>query len=194
MRRIIGVVAVLALLVAIGSIGVRSSAQEVIETPVVSPTYLEVPAPQQEVITTAPSPSYVWVAGHWNRTPDNWQWASGTWVQPPFSNAYWVPGYWQNRGGQYQWESAHWAATNQGVVVAKPVDVPPLYPEVKPAPPAGKTTLTWQPGHWEWRGTWVWTPGAYVETTTSKATWVQGEWIAGANGTWNWSPAHWVAQ
>lgn len=190
------IVGLWAAVVALGSyVDLELRAQEVVEEApeVVSPTYIAIPPPQQEVITAAPSPQYVWVAGHWDRTPDRWQWNAGQWVQPPFSNAYWVPGYWQHQGGQYVWEDAHWAATSQGVVVTKPIASPPVYREVKPAPPA-KSTLTWQPGHWEWRGTWVWVPGAYIETTTSKAKWVQGQWVAGADGNWNWTAAHWEAQ
>lgn len=181
------------LLIAVAIIGTalhdKLFAQVVVGEPIVSPTYIAVPPPQQEVITEAPSPSYVWVSGHWDRTPDDWKWNPGQWVQPPFSNAYWVPGYWQHQGGQFVWEDAHWAAANQGVVVQKPVAVPPLYTEVKPTAPA--TTAVWQPGHWEWRGTWVWIPGQYLTTVVPSATWVPGQWVQGAGGSWLWSPAHW---
>src|SRR4029078_2976214 len=111
-------------------------AQVVVEQPVVSPTYIAVPPVQQEVITQAPARNYVWVSGHWSRTPSTWQWNAGTWVQPPFGNAYWVPGYWQHRGGKSAWQTAHWVAANQGVVVAKPVTMPTVYEELKPAAPA----------------------------------------------------------
>ena len=169
---------------------VVATAPAVIEPVVVSPTYIPIPAPQQEVITAAPSASDVWVAGHWDRTPDQWVWNTGEWVQPPFSNAYWTPGYWQHQNGQYVWEDAHWAAANQGVVVAKPVTAPPAYEEVVPAAPATSTAMTWQPGHWEWRGTWVWIPGAYVATAVPAATWVNGAWMQGVDG-WHWMPGHW---
>jgi hypothetical protein len=198
MRRVIIALLLLVSFVGVSALFESLSAQvvveqPVVEPPVVEPTYVAVPPPQQEIITTAPSPQYVWVNGHWDRTPDKWNWVGGTWVKPPYSNAYWMPGYWQNQGGKYQWEDAHWAVSNQGVVVQKPIAVPPVYEEVRPAAPAGSTNLSWQPGHWEWRGTWVWIPGAYVATTTTKATWVQGQWVAGIDGTWNWSPAHWVS-
>ncbi|WP_152097194.1 YXWGXW repeat-containing protein [Lacipirellula parvula] len=166
------------------------AAPAVIEPVVVSPTYIPVPAPQQEVITPAPSTGGVWVAGHWDRTPDQWVWNQGAWVEPPFSNAYWTPGYWQHQNGQYVWEDAHWAAANQGVVVAKPVAVPEAYEEVVPAAPAASTAMTWQPGHWEWRGTWVWIPGAYVATAVPATTWVNGAWVEGVDG-WHWMPGHW---
>ena len=167
------------------------AAPAVIEEPVVvSPTYDPIPAPEQEVITPAPATGGVWVAGHWDRTPDNWAWVGGGWVQPPFSNAYWTPGYWQHQGGQFVWENAHWAAANQGVIVNKPVAVPPVYQEVVPAAPASTVATAWQPGHWEWRGTWVWIPGTYVESVVPTATWVAGQWMQGVDG-WHWVPAHW---
>ena len=52
------------LIVGIGALH-HLSAQVVVEQPVVSPTYIAVPPVQQEVITTAPAPNYVWVSGHW---------------------------------------------------------------------------------------------------------------------------------
>lgn len=192
MRRITVELSFVALIVVAGALHHQLSAQALLgPAPVVSPTYIEVPPPQQEVITAAPSPQYVWVSGQWERTADSWTWNAGQWVQPPFSNAYWVPGYWQHQGGQYVWETSHWAAADQGVVVQKPVAVPSIYPEIKPTAPA-TGSLVWQPGYWDWRGTWVWIPGEYIQTTTPTATWVPGEWVAGVNGTWQWSPAHWA--
>ncbi len=181
------------MIVGVGALHHHLSAQVVVEPPVVSPTYIAVPPVQQEIITTAPAPNYVWVSGHWDRTPDTWKWKSGEWVQPPFGNAYWVPGYWQHRNGKYVWQTAHWAAANQGVVVAKPVTVPTVYEELKPAAPA-QTNVVWQPGHWEWRGSWFWVPGEYVQSAAvPNAVWVPGQWLAGAGGSWQWSPAHWAA-
>lgn len=162
------------------------------DPPVVSATYLPPPPPQQEVIVPSPSPQFVWIAGHWDRTPDKWKWNPGTWVKPPFFNAYWSPGYWQHRGGKYVWEDAHWAAANQGVVVNQPIVVPAAYQEVQPPAPPATAAMTWQPGHWEWRGTWVWIPGAYVESTIANASWVPGKWLQSSDGSWLWSPAHWT--
>ena len=194
MKRTVALMCAAGLIIAVSAGRQRFRAQEVIEpAAVVSPTYLAVPAPQQEMITPAPSPAHVWVPGQWARTPDKWTWTAGQWVQPPFSNAYWVPGYWQHRGGKYTWETGHWAAADQGVIVAKPVTVPPMYVEPQPAAPAGNQ-LVWQPGYWEWRGTWVWIPGRYIETTTPAAVWVPGAWVASAGGAWRWNPAHWAVQ
>lgn len=168
-------------------------AQAILNPPplVASPTYIAVPPPQQEIITTAPAPSYVWVSGQWERTAGSWSWNPGAWVEPPLSNAYWTPGYWRHNDGQFLWTSAHWAAANQGVVVQKPVTVPPLYEEVQPPAPA-TTGYVWQPGYWEWRGTWVWVSGQYVQTMTPGAVWVAGSWEPTVTGSWRWSPAHWA--
>ena len=79
-------------------------------------------------------------------------------------------------------------AAPQGVVVNKPIAVPPVYEEVQPPAPATANML-WQPGHWAWRGTWVWVPGEYIQSTSPRATWVMGQWVAGSDGNWLWSPA-----
>jgi hypothetical protein len=70
------------------------------------------------------------------------------------------------------------------------VTLPPLYVEPQPDPPA-TSNLVWQPGYWEWRGTWVWVPGEYIQSTIPNAVWVPGTWVAGIGGMWRWSPAHW---
>jgi hypothetical protein len=161
---------------------------------VTSPTFIESPPLQQETITVAPSPTAVWIPGSWERTPDQWNWVNGQWVTPPFHRAYWMPGYWQHVGGQYTWLPGHWAAGTQGAVVAEKVAVPAPLTEVQPAPPAGLTAATWRPGHWEWRGTWVWIPGTYITANVAQAKWVQGDWESSADGTWRWNPAHWAVK
>jgi len=161
---------------------------------ITSPAYVEVPPPRQEVITAAPSAQAVWVPGAWERTPDQWNWVNGAWVKPPLRQAYWLPGYWQHTGGQYQWEAGHWAAGVQGAVVAQKVTPPAPLVEVQPAAPPGMANPTWAPGHWEWRGTWVWVPGQYVVTANPQAVWVQGNWEAAADGTFRWNPAHWAVK
>ncbi len=66
--------------------------------------------------------------------------------------------------------------------------------EAQRAPPVGLAARAWVPGHWEWRGTWVWIPGTYVTTNVAQAKWVQGDWEASADGTWRWNPAHWAVK
>lgn len=163
-------------------------------TAATSSAYVDVPPPQQETITVAPSAQAVWVPGSWERTPDEWVWTNGRWVTPPFRRAYWAVGYWQHVGGRYQWLPGHWAAGTQGSVVTQKVATPAPLVEAKPAPPAGLNSPVWAPGHWEWRGTWVWIPGQYIVTSNPQAVWVQGEWDAAADGTWRWNPAHWAVK
>jgi hypothetical protein len=161
---------------------------------VTSPTYLELPPPPQEVITAAPAPTNVWVPGGWERTPDQWSWVAGRWVTPPFRQAYWIPGYWQHSGGKFRWEFGHWAAGNAGAVVAQKIAPPAPLAEVQPPAPAALTNAVWAPGHWEWRGTWVWVPGEYHVVANPQAVWVAGAWDAATDGTWRWNPAHWAVQ
>jgi hypothetical protein len=195
MKRSLIAIAGITLVCFVGPRGPAGSAQVAVEeVPVVSTTYIPVPAPQQEIITEAPSPQHVWVAGHWDRTADSWSWVGGQWVQPPFSSAYWVPGYWQHQGGQYVWEDAHWAAAPTGLVAAKPVAAPPVYQEVVPVAAPSSVPMTWQPGHWEWRGTWVWIGGVYVPTAVPTAEWVAGRWLPATDGSWRWNPAHWESR
>lgn len=174
------------------ALSISPATQLLAQVPVTSPTYVEVPAPQQEIITTAPSSQAVWIPGSWERTPDQWTWSEGKWIKPPFRSAYWINGYWQHSGGQYVWESGHWAAGAQGAVVAQKVAPPMPVAEVQPAPPTTIANPKWAAGHWEWRGTWVWVPGHYVAASNPKAVWVQGEWDSAADGTWRWNPAHWA--
>jgi WXXGXW repeat (2 copies) len=173
-------------------LGAPLRAQAILDVPPsTSPTYVEVPPVQQQVITEAPSPAHVWVPGRWERTAGTWTWKAGTWVKPPFRNAYWVPGYWRHNNGQLVWLGGHWAVAKQGVVVAKPVTVPPIYEEAQPAAPAA-TGYVWQPGYWSWRGTWVWVPGQYIKLISPEAVWVAGAWEATPGGLWRWNPAHWA--
>jgi hypothetical protein len=60
--------------------------------------------------------------------------------------------------------------------------MPTVYEEAKPVAPA-QTNVVWQPGHWEWRGSWFWVPGEYVTSAVPKATWVPGQWVASVGGT-----------
>lgn len=164
-------------------------------TAATSSTYVDAPPPRQETITVGPpSAQAVWVPGSWERTPDEWVWTNGRWVMPPFRRAYWAVGYWQHVGGQYQWLPGHWAVGNQGSVVTQKIAPPAPLVEVKPAAPVGLNRPVWAPGHWEWRGTWIWIPGQYIVTNNPQAVWVQGEWDAVADGTWRWNPAHWAVK
>lgn len=154
------------------------------ETPVVPP------APQAEVITEEPSAGHVWVPGSWERTPGQWTWVAGHWEQPPFQPARWQAGHWQYDQGKYVWNAGHWASAPVGVVVQKPVAVPPLPVETVPVAPS--PGLVWVPGRWEWNGvSWTWYAGYYAAAPVVGATWIPGYWKQGLLGNWRWIEGHW---
>lgn len=69
------------------------------------------PPPRQEIIVTAPTPQYVWVAGYWGWN-NGWVWVPGHWELPPQRLAQrvttWVPGQWVQRGLDWIWQPGHW--------------------------------------------------------------------------------------
>jgi len=65
---------------------------------------------------------------------------------------------------------------------------PPVRAEVVGVPPyAG---AVWVPGHWEWHGNWIWSPGRWVKAPKEKV-WVAGHWQSTPRG-WKWVNGHWV--
>jgi len=69
------------------------------------------PAPQPEtvVIETRPSPSHVWIAGHW-AWHARWVWVPGHWHLAPAGRV-WVAGrWWRGPKGRWHWTPGHWAA------------------------------------------------------------------------------------
>ena len=66
------------------------------------------PAAQQEVPTTRPSPSHVWVAGYWTWRNNQYQWMSGRWEMPPRSGAVWIPPRWQPEGSSWRFYEGYW--------------------------------------------------------------------------------------
>ena len=77
---------------------------------VVVPSYPAPPSPQAEVVIVRPSPSHVWIAGHWVWQPARraYAWTPGRWVVPAGPRHVWVPGHWQRRPGGYVWIDGHW--------------------------------------------------------------------------------------
>src|SRR5690606_10195865 len=146
-----------------------------------------------EVITPAPGPQMVWIAGCWHRRHDGWQWLAGGWVKPPSDNAYWAPGHWQaeRKGKGYVWVAARWQLATHGLIVPLAPAIPLGFPDWQTEKPRSKVPLVWQPGHWEWRGTWHYEPGLYIESLYPGATWFPGEWVAAGTGKFRWTPAHW---
>jgi hypothetical protein len=138
----------------------------------------------------------VWIPGDWERTPDQWQWVGGHWAKAPFGNARWVGGYWKYETGQYVWNPGHWASADpgQGLVVAKPVEMPPLPVEPTPTVPLAppQPNYRWVPAQWSWTGYgWSFVPGYYAAVPDPKATYIAGHWKQGLFGQWRWIAGHW---
>lgn len=82
---------------------------------------------------------------------------------------------------------------------------PPLRAETRPAQPGAE--MHWVPGHWVWRGAWVWQDGHYVAhavppmpapyveaivvAPSPAHIWVRGHWHWGGRG-WVWAGGRWV--
>ena len=89
------------------------------------------------------------------------------------------------------------------VFVERPM--PALRVEV--IPPVPHPGWHWVPGHWAWRGSWVWVHGHYVATDVPPMPtplvetpppspgphwfWVRGHHVWEGGG-WAWHPGHWV--
>ncbi len=65
------------------------------------------PADRVEVLGVAPSPSYVWVAGHW-AWDTTWVWVPGHWAKLPQENAVWVSGHWRKSPRGWVWIEGRW--------------------------------------------------------------------------------------
>lgn len=100
-----GLMAALALMVAMLATPVRSSARIAIGVtvnfgPPALPYYVQPPCPE---------PGYIWTPGYWAWDPVyGYYWVPGTWIQPPFVGALWTPGYWDYDDGGYVWNAGYW--------------------------------------------------------------------------------------
>jgi hypothetical protein len=67
------------------------------------------PPPQKEVIVIErrPSPSHVWIGGHW-AWQGRWVWIGGHW-HAGRAGHHWVGGHWEAHGRRWVWVSGHWA-------------------------------------------------------------------------------------
>jgi hypothetical protein len=178
-----GLVAALALLpgVAFGQVAFTVSVPEVAVQ--VAP-----PAPRVEVRTVAPSPSHIWIAGHWAWRGNAHVWLPGHWALPPGAGYVWEPARWvpQPNGG-FKFFEGHWRFNGQysPQVVYEPV-APAGEIVVQQAPPAEIVEVrspvpfagaVWIPGYWHWNG------GSHI--------WIAGRWSAPRPG-FVWEPHHWA--
>ena len=66
------------------------------------------PAPQQEVVGTAPTTSHVWIPGYWMYKNNRYVWVPGHYEVRPRLNAVWVPGQWNHTSRGWVWTPGHW--------------------------------------------------------------------------------------
>jgi hypothetical protein len=67
----------------------------------------------------------------------------------------------------------------------------PPAPRVEYAPPMPGAGYAWVPGHWAWRGSWVWAPGGWKPIPAGRRQWVAGAWVTqGAQS--RWQPGYWA--
>jgi hypothetical protein len=59
------------------------------------------PPPPRVVFVPAPREGYVWQAGYWTRTNDDWVWVDGQWIEQRPSYQ-WMPTHWE-QGGDGNW-------------------------------------------------------------------------------------------
>jgi hypothetical protein len=155
------------------------------------------PATRSDVVTPAPGPGYVWIAGHWNNVSQRWVWVSGHWEMPPSPSAIWVAGHWVQGSSGWVWVDAAWT-----VGAAEPQS-PPVAPgasvngasEPPPSPPAAAAVASPSAPPPEIAdGTIVdYDPPAPVAEFVPAAPYPDYVWMAGFwgwSGGWVWHPGH----
>lgn len=95
-------------------------------------------------LTPPPSPSYVWMSGHWNSVSGQWTWVAAHWELPSARNALWIGGHWASQGGSWVWINGAWNVSESpqsqvsppqppsqalALSTAAPSTPPPLYDE-----------------------------------------------------------------
>ena len=135
----------------------------------------------------------VWIPGywHWDEDEEQFLWVSGFWrVVPP--GRVWVPGWWRSVEGGWQWVPGFWqttvseerpAGTVTSAAEVEYLPEPPASLEVGPSIPAPTATSFYVPGHWVWRGRYIWRPGFWWEY---RPGWV---WVP---AHYRWTPLGWV--
>ncbi len=68
---------------------------------------VEPPAPQVEVVGTAPSPNHFWIGGHWGWAGGRHVWEPGRWELRRQGYVY-APGAWAREGGRWHWREGYW--------------------------------------------------------------------------------------
>ena len=66
------------------------------------------PAAIVEVVTVAPSPKHVWIAGYHRWNGSAYVWVPGRWEARPRPRARWVPGHWMETREGWFWVNGRW--------------------------------------------------------------------------------------
>jgi hypothetical protein len=95
-----------------------------------STSFAEVATPgDAQVQGPAPSPSYVWMSGHWDSDGGQWKWVAAHWELPPAQSATWVAGHWVSQAGKWVWANGAW-----NVGESQQAQAGPPQPPVQAAP------------------------------------------------------------
>ncbi len=65
------------------------------------------PAPKHEAKPPKPSPSAIWVSGHWKWNGHRYVWVPGHWHTRPGGKS-WVSGHWVKKPRGWVWVPGHW--------------------------------------------------------------------------------------
>ena len=88
-------------------------------------------------------------------------------------------------------------ATGDDLYFGAPTQPPPKdQKDVKPSPPGSGALWWFIPGHWAWRGQWVWIAGHWRPRPHPGDYWLGGQWQLQTNTTlqtnvYVWKKGHW---
>jgi hypothetical protein len=97
--------------------------------------------------------------------------------------------------------------TADNIYVGQPTQPPPAdQQDIVPPPPGPMPQWWFIPGHWEWRGQYVWVPGHWRSRPHSGDIWLPGKWVEQNNQTnsvdqnsqtntvYIWKSGHWRSE
>ena len=146
------------------------------------------PAASQEIIDERPSPSHLWVAGHWRWQEGRYAWIAGRWEIPPRANVMWVEPRWEKRGNGVVLAGGYWQeAPAQVAMPATPAPSPvqEVVMVAEPPPPPVREYIVerpspyhvWIGGFWSFRlGKHIWIGGHWDLPPRANVAWVEPRW------------------
>ena len=152
------------------------------------------PQSSQEIIEGRPSPSHLWIAGHWRWQEGRYAWVAGRWEIPPRANVMWVEPRWERRPNGVVLAGGYWQEAPAPVPVAVPSTPAPMQEVVlvtTPPPPLIREYIVerpspyhvWIGGSWSWRlGKHVWIGGRWDLPPRANVAWVEPRWERRGSG------------